>query len=102
MKISDQLITFIPVEDWKRLVEDWKRLSKNQEEILELLKNSGSKTEVDSPFITANEFMDAVRIRRSKFDHLVLNNKIETLKKGRKIYVKSSEVSRYFNDLTIQ
>ncbi len=102
MQISDQLITFIPVEDWKMLVEDWKRLSKNQEEILELLKNSGPKTEVNSPFITANEFMDAVRIRRSKFDHLVLNNKIETLKKGRKIYVKSSEVGRYFNDPSVQ
>lgn len=102
MQISDQLITFIPVEDWKRLVEDWTRLSKNQEEILDLLKNSVPKTEVDSPFITANEFMDAVRIRRSKFDQLVFQNKIVTLKKGRKIYVKSSEVSRYFNDISIQ
>jgi hypothetical protein len=95
MQISDQLITVIPLEEWKRL-------NKNQEKILDFLANLSPKAEPVSPYITANEFMDAVRIRRSKFDQLVSENKIETLKKGRKIYVKSSEVSRYFSDLSIK
>jgi SAM-dependent MidA family methyltransferase len=95
MQISDQLITVIPLEEWKRL-------NTNQEKILDFLANLSIKTDVSSPYITANEFMDAVRIRRSKFDQLVSENKIETLKKGRKIYVKSSEVSRYFNDPSME
>lgn len=52
--------------------------------------------------ITAIEFMDAVRIRRSKFDELVANNKIKTIKKRRKIYVPVTEIERYFKDPSIQ
>lgn len=53
-------------------------------------------------YITAIEFMDAVRIRRSKFDELVANNKIKSIKKKRKIYVPVSEIERYFKDPSIQ
>jgi hypothetical protein len=54
-----------------------------------------------SRFITAGEFMEAVRIRRWKFDQLIGSNKIKTIKKGRKIYVLASEVHRYFMDASI-
>lgn len=47
-------------------------------------------------YITAKEFMDAVRIRRTKFDLLVYKGEVKTLKKGRKIYVPEEEVKRYF------
>lgn len=52
-------------------------------------------------FITAKEFMTAVRIGRTKFDQLVAAGKIKTIKKLRKIYVPVTEVSRYFTDPSI-
>lgn len=52
-------------------------------------------------FITAKEFMAAVRIGRTKFDQLVAGNKIQTIKKLRKIYVPVTEVNRYFSDPNI-
>lgn len=54
-----------------------------------------------SGFITAMEFMNAVKIKRTKFDELVSQNKIKIVKKKRKIYVQASEIDRYFNDGSI-
>ncbi len=53
-------------------------------------------------FITAAEFMEAVKIKRWKFDQLIANNKIHTLKKKRKVYILATEVERYFSDPNIQ
>jgi hypothetical protein len=53
-------------------------------------------------YITAKEFMAAVRICRSKFDQLVSVNKIRIIRKRRKIYVPTSEVDRYFSDPSIK
>ena len=53
-------------------------------------------------FITAKEFMDTVKIKRTKFDQLVQANKINIIKKARNIYVQVSEVHRYFNDESIK
>lgn len=53
-------------------------------------------------YMTATEFINAVHIRRSKFDQLVERNKIKTIKKKRKIYVPATEVERFFNDPLIQ
>jgi excisionase family DNA binding protein len=47
-------------------------------------------------YITAKEFMEAVRIKRTKFDQLVAKNKIRILKKGRKIYLPFTEINNYF------
>lgn len=52
-------------------------------------------------FITAIEFMQSVKIGRTKFDELIAKNKIKTIKKKRKIYVLASEVDRYFTDPSI-
>jgi len=64
---------------------------------LQLPKQSVSK----ESFITAKEFMAAVRIGRTKFDQLVADRKIQTIKKLRKIYVPVTEVNRYFTDPNI-
>jgi len=64
---------------------------------LQLPKQSVAK----ESFITAKEFMAAVRIGRTKFDQLVAANKIQTIKKLRKIYVPVTEVNRYFTDPNI-
>lgn len=84
--------------------KELEQIKKVQNKILEKLEQmSFSATSIpNSPYITAIEFMDAVRIRRSKFDQLIEQNKIETVKKGRKIYVLSSEVERYFTSPDIK
>ncbi len=85
-------VLVIPETEWKKLIE-------RQDAILQLLKDlagrdtSGGKV---VPFITAVEFMTAVRIGRTKFDQLVAESKVRTIKKGRKIYVPIGEVERYF------
>jgi transcription initiation factor IIE alpha subunit len=62
----------------------------------ELDKNNKNNALLDSPYITALEFMEAVRIRRWKFNCLVKSGKIMTMKKKRKIYVLKGEIERYF------
>lgn len=84
--------------------EELSNLQLTQQEILKQLQNlqlSASPT-VPIRHITAKEFMIAVRICRSKFDQLVSQNKIRTIKKRRKIYVPTSEVDRYFLDPSIK
>lgn len=78
---------------------DWQKLLQGQAELLRLvqeLKGTVPVTAAIVPFITAMEFMQAVRIGRTKFDQLVAANKIRTIKKDRKIYVPVGEVERYF------
>lgn len=83
--------------------EEWKWVKDALQEIVKFLKElpppAESKREVISPYITAKEFMAAVRICRSNFDKLVNCGKIMTLKKGRKVYVVASEVERYFREV---
>ena len=81
---------------------EWKRLLTGQAELLKLLKelrrhSPGVSSVV--PYITAMEFMQAVRIGRTKFDQLVAANKVKTIKKDRKIYVPVGEVERYFESV---
>lgn len=65
----------------------------------ELDKNNKNRDVLDSPYVTALEFMKAVRIRRWKFNCLVKSGKIMTMKKKRKIYVPKEEVVKYFNEV---
>lgn len=62
---------------------------------------SARPVSIRDEFITAKEFMSSVRICRTKFDQLVAQGKIKTIKKRRKIYVPSGEIKRYFSDSTI-
>ena len=84
--------------------EELTNIQTTQQEILRQLQSlqSFSSSTVQARHITAKEFMAAVRICRSKFDQLVSENKIKTIKKRRKIYVPASEVDRYFSDPSIQ
>ncbi|NCU05994.1 MAG: helix-turn-helix domain-containing protein [Chitinophagaceae bacterium] len=79
--------------------EEWDSIQLTMREVLKKLQQISAT--VASPvvnYITAKEFMDAVRIKRTKFDQLVAENKVKILKKGRKIYVDKGEVERYFSD----
>jgi hypothetical protein len=78
--------------------EEWEYFKLTISEVLERLQQPSAPL-VTSPavnYITAKEFMDAVRIKRTKFDQLVAENKVQILKKGRKIYLLATEVERYF------
>jgi hypothetical protein len=79
---------------------EWRKIISGQEEIIRLLQqlpvNLSATRQVS--YMTAIEFMEAVRIKRTKFDELVAANKIKILKKGRKIYVPVEEVERYFRE----
>lgn len=84
--------------------EEWNQFRNGQNEILALLKNvkyDSRKPVNHYGFITAMELMEAVKIRRTKFDQLVQTNKIRIIKKLRKIYVPVTEVNRYFKHSTI-
>ena len=75
-------------------IEELNHLKTTQQEILQQLKELRAS---NSPIpiarhVTALEFMAAVKICRSKFDQLVLDNKIKTIKKRRKIYVPVAEI----------
>jgi len=97
MNISSITMIMIPEEEWRLLKE-------NQQEILALLKEVKANSNVSSipiGHITAREFMEAVRIKRTKFDQLVLTSKIRTIKKRRKVYVPVTEIDRYFKDTSI-
>ena len=79
---------------------DWQKLLQGQAELLRLVQELKGKIPAAAavvPFITAMEFMQAVRIGRTKFDQLVAANKVKTIKKDRKIYVPVGEIERYFN-----
>jgi len=67
--------------------------------LTELDKNNKNRDVLDSPYITALEFMKVVRIRRWKFNCLVKSGKIMTMKKKRKIYIPKGEIERYFNQV---
>lgn len=85
-------LVMIPYGEW----EEFRRIQ--SELFRQLRENSQNKSSVATVnYITAKEFMDAVRIKRTKFDQLVQANKIKTIKKGRKIYLHVSEVEKYFN-----
>ncbi len=86
-------------------VSEWTEIKETQQRILNIVRAyCEPKREVrehPSGFLTALEFMYAVKIKRWKFDQLVNENKIKAVKKKRKIYVPISEVERYFSDPTI-
>ena len=83
---------------------EWQQLKKTLSEVAEKLSTSSSQPKmksVSSPYITAKEFMAAVRICRSSFDKLVNKGQIMTIKKGRKVYIVPSEVDRYFKEVQV-
>lgn len=74
-------------------------LKVGQQKILEVLTSKQKDTNSDqSEYLTSKEFMERIKIARSKFDELVADGKVKTVrpKGGRKIYVPVSEVARYF------
>ncbi|MEJ7738028.1 MAG: hypothetical protein WKF97_11425 [Chitinophagaceae bacterium] len=84
-------------------IEELNNLKTTQQEILQQLKElrATSSSIPTARHVTAKEFMAAVKICRTKFDQLVIDNKIKTIKKRRKIYVPAAEIERYFTDPTI-
>ena len=96
--LHENVLIMIPAEE----LESIKQMQQQMLELLQQTKNENSKSSAGhSGYITAQEFMKEIRIKRWKFDQLIAGNKIKTLKKKRKIYVPIGEVARYFSDPNI-
>ncbi|MCO6359026.1 helix-turn-helix domain-containing protein [Roseivirga pacifica] len=70
-------------------------IEKGQREIISKLE-ALSGAQPNQEYLTVKEFMAKVKIGRTKFDQLVAMNEIDYIRKGRKIYIPSTEVERYF------
>ena len=77
-------------------------LKSSLQDIQQQLQGLKGNRQTAVKYITAMEFMAAVRIRRTKFDELVKFGKIKVIKKCRKIYVPVEEVDRYFRDSSVR
>lgn len=88
-------VIVVPEADWQKLLQGQAELHR----LVQELKGRQPATAAVVPYITAMEFMQAVRIGRTKFDQLVAANKVKAIKKDRKIYVPVGEVERYFSTL---
>ncbi|NVJ48267.1 MAG: helix-turn-helix domain-containing protein [Cytophagia bacterium] len=78
--------------------EEWKAESRHQNQrILDALRE-GKSNYSGNTYLTVKEFMTQVKIARSKFDELVAEGRVKTLRPngGRKIYIPVTEVARYF------
>ena len=96
MNVQAMTMVVIPEREWLSIKE-------TQQEILKVLQAIApyNNSNTSSRFITAKEFMEAVKIKRTKFDQLVNTSKIQVIKKRRKIYVHVREIERYFQDTSI-
>lgn len=94
--MTNEGMTFIMIPEL-----EWNFIKEQQKEILDQLKVLQEKRndQVPTNYITAKEFMETLRIKRTKFDQLVQTNKIRIIKKERKIYVPVKEIDRYFNHI---
>ena len=80
-------------DEWNTLMDIVQKINKK----LERLTNQQELTAAGmNRHLTALEFMEICRIQRSKFDSLVKRKLIEVKKVGRKIYVHSKEIEKYF------
>lgn len=93
--MMNEAMTFIMIPQ-----QDWNFIKEQQKEILDQIKVLQEKrnNQVPTNYITAKEFMETLRIKRTKFDQLVQTNKIRIIKKERKIYVPVKEVDKYFSN----
>tara|TARA_A100000171_G_scaffold52991_2_gene75089 strand:+ start:2265 stop:2573 length:309 start_codon:yes stop_codon:yes gene_type:complete len=65
----------------------------------DLQEIKGIKSSKSGPeYLPVKEFMSAISIGRTKFDELVADGKVRTVRPNgsRKLYVPASEVTRYF------
>jgi len=77
-------------------------LKSSLQDIQQQLQDLKGNRQTAVKFLTAVEFMAAVRIRRTKFDELVKHGRVKVIKKSRKIYVPVEEVDRYFSDSSVR
>lgn len=96
MELEGKTLVLIPGEELAQLKGTMEKILATLEQL-----QPGKQANKTEGFVTAKEFMAAVRIGRTKFDQLVAGRKIQTIKKLRKIYVPVTEVNRYFSDPNI-
>lgn len=73
----------------------WEQFKSKQDKILEKLENIQLKN-IEDVYLTAAEFMEKTKMSRASFDEKRANNEFRVIKKGRKLYLKATEVQNYF------
>ena len=86
-----QTFSIVPSEKIKKI----DLILEMQERILEAL--SMKATVQQDEHLRVKEFIVQTKMGRTKFERLKSEGKLKTIKLGRIIYIKSSEVERYFN-----
>lgn len=71
------------------------KLQEQQQKILEALESLNTPSQVPE-YYTAVEFMEKVKCCRATFDQLRAKRKIKVIRKGRKLFVPSSQVKAFF------
>lgn len=95
MNLQGTVLVMIPEAELNLLKSSLKDIQQQ----IEALKGNGQPK---AKFLTAIEFMAAVKIRRTKFDEMVKLGSVKAIKKSRKIYVPVGEVDRYFSDVSVR
>lgn len=90
-----EVVYVIPINELKMLVE---ALRKIENDVAEIKEQQQVNFNLQVGYIRPKDFMKAVGIKRTKFNSLVAQNVIKTIKKGRKIYLPFSEIQRYFTN----
>tara|TARA_Y100000588_G_C14232270_1_gene915782 strand:- start:124 stop:438 length:315 start_codon:yes stop_codon:yes gene_type:complete len=94
LHVMENQFLIIPKSEFEELKS---QLRTRDEKLLEAIQGSGSLNRA-TEYLTVKEFMAHVKIARSKFDELVADGKVKTVRPngGRKIYIPAEEVSRFF------
>ena len=96
-EIPNSPVVIMPVEQLKQMIEScFQPLRAEMQKARE--SRSNNTNVIRSEYLTSQEFMEATKIKRSKFEHLVKTNQIKSIKKIRKLYIPASEIDRYFGD----
>jgi len=90
-----EVVYVIPINELRILVEGLRKIGND---VAELKKQQEQNFSLQVGYIRPKDFMKAVGIKRTKFNSLVAQNIIKTIKKGRKLYLPVSEIQRYFTD----
>tara|TARA_Y100000588_G_scaffold331308_1_gene368855 strand:- start:123 stop:404 length:282 start_codon:yes stop_codon:yes gene_type:complete len=70
-------------------------LEKTLHEVLAAVKGINKESELPN-MLTSDQVMEALNIKRWKFDQLIADGELKYIRKGRKYYVPESAIKEYF------
>ncbi|OEK06722.1 helix-turn-helix domain-containing protein [Roseivirga misakiensis] len=89
---SNLNLQIIPEEQFNSRID---KIEGTLSELLEFVKHI-NKASVIPNMLTSDQVMEALNIKRWKFDQLIADGELEYIRKGRKIYVPEASIKQYF------